>query len=470
MEAVTLVGIWSRKSAEATLKDGAYKKTKLKRNLGAVDLTALGIGAIIGTGIFVLTGVAAARYAGPAVVLSFIVSGIASGLAALSYAELASMVPVAGSAYTYSYVALGEIIAWIIGWDLILEYAVSAGAVAIGWSGYFTDLLKAIGIVLPRWATSSPLMGGVINLPAGLITAIITSLLVFSTRESSHANKFIVAIKLLAVLLFIGIGAFHVKPSNWVPFAPNGWSGIMTGSAIVFFAYIGFDAVSTAAEEVRNPQRDLPTGIIASLGISTILYIIVAGLLTGMVSFKRLDTPAPVAFALLEVGVPWGAAAISVGALAGLTSVLLVTIFAQSRIFFAMSRDGLLPHVFSRVHAKFGTPYIITIVTGTVVALIGMVLPIGMVAELANIGTLTAFILVSIGIMILRKTQPNLRRPFKTPLVPFTPILTIVFCAYLIVSLPRVTWIRFVVWLATGFMVYFFYGRHRSIASREGCS
>ncbi|HHY97620.1 MAG TPA: amino acid permease [Firmicutes bacterium] len=461
------MGLWSKKSVETLRRDSAYHKSALKRNLGPTDLTALGIGAIIGTGIFVLTGVAAARYAGPAVLISFMISGTAAGLAALCYAELASMVPVAGSAYTYSYIALGEIIAWVIGWNLILEYAVSAGAVSIGWSGYFVNLLRAAGIHLPRWATASPLSGGVANLPAGIIALAITALLVFSTRESSHANKLIVAIKLAAVLFFIGIGIFHIKPSNWTPFAPYGWSGVMRGSAIVFFAYIGFDAVATAAEEVKRPQRDLPIGLIASLGISTILYILVTVILTGVVNYRRLDTPAPVAFALLQAGVPWGTAIVSVGALTGLTSVLLVTIFAQSRVFFAMPRDGLLPAAFTKIHRKFGTPYMVTIVTGIVVALIGMLLPIGMVAELANIGTLTAFVLVSIGILILRKTQPNLPRPFKTPFMPYTPILTIIFCGYLAANLPRLTWVRFVLWLIIGMFIYFLYGRNHSLAGKK---
>lgn len=430
----------------------------LVRSMGALDLTALGVGAIIGTGIFVLTGLAAANYAGPAVIISFVVSGTAAGLAALCYAELASMVPVAGSAYTYTYSSMGEIVAWLIGWNLILEYLVAAGAVAIGWSSYFNNFLKSIDINLPAAFVSSPFEGGIIDIPAVIIAFLITWIAILGAKNSVKATKFVVFIKLTVIALFIIIGIFQVKPYNWVPFAPYGFFGIMHGAAIIFFAYIGFDAVATAAEEVRNPRRDLPRGIIGSLLISTVLYILVAGILTGILPYKQLNTSSPIASALLSAGIKWASAFVSVGALAGLTSVLLAVVYAQSRIFFAMSRDGLLPPLFSKIHKKYRTPYFNTLLIGIAISLTGAFFPVDLIAQMANIGTLSALAVVSIGVVILRKTRPSLERPFKVPFVPFLPVLSALLSVYLMFNLPVATWVRFVVWITIGLVIYFVYG------------
>lgn len=455
------------KPVEISMKEAnATGKRALARTMSALDLTALGVGAIIGTGIFVLTGVAAANYAGPAVVISFIISGMAAGLAALCYAELASMVPVAGSAYTYTYSSLGEIVAWLVGWNLILEYLVAGGAVAVGWSSYFGDMLKSIGINLPGILTLSPLEGGIINIPAVLITLLMTWIAIRGTRDSAEAAKYIVSIKVAVILLFIIVGLFKINPANWVPFTPFGFTGIIHGAAIVFFAYIGFDAVATAAEEVRNPKKDLPRGIIGSLFISTALYILVAGILTGMLKYTQLNTPSPITAALLAVGVRWASAFISIGALAGLTSVLLAVIFAQSRVFFAMSRDGLLPPVFAKIHRKYKTPYLDTLIVGLAVSFLAAFLPVGLLAEMANIGTLSALTVVSLGVIILRKTRPDIERPFAVPLVPFLPAISVIFCLYLMINLPYVTWIRLVVWIGIGLLVYFMYGiKHSSLGN-----
>jgi basic amino acid/polyamine antiporter, APA family len=440
----------------------------LKKVLGAFELTMLGIGAIIGTGIFVLTGIAAANYSGPALIISFIISGLACTFAGLAYAEFAAMVPVAGSAYTYGYAALGEIWAWIIGWDLILEYTVAVSAVAIGWSGYAVTLLTGAGINLPAALINAPgVKGGAVNLPAMLIIGAITMLLIVGVKESAKFNNIIVGIKVIVVLMFLAIGIFHITPSNWTPFMPYGFSGVVKGAAIVIFAYLGFDAVSTAAEEVKNPQRDLPIGIIASLAICTVLYIAVSAVLTGMVPYLEFkENSAPVAYALAKVGVNWGSALVSVGAICGITSVLLVMTFGQTRIFFAMSRDGLLPKVFGAVHPKYGTPVKSTLLVGTVCALLAGFTPIGVVAELCNIGTLAAFIIVSASIIYMRKRRPDLKRSFRCPWVPFIPLLAIAFNLYLIVVLPTVTHIRFVVWLALGIIVYYFYGRKHSTMNK----
>lgn len=440
----------------------------LKKSLGAFELTMLGVGAIIGTGIFVLTGVAAAKYSGPALILSFIISGLACAFAALCYAEFAAMVPIAGSAYTYGYAALGEIWAWIIGWDLILEYAVAIAAVAIGWSGYIVELLGAAGIHLPKQLINAPgTEGGIINLPAIFIIFCITSLLIIGVEESAKFNNIIVGIKILMVLLFIGLAVGHVKPANWTPFMPYGWSGVFQGASIIFFAYIGFDAVSTAAEEVKNPQKDLPKGIIASLIICTVLYIIVSAILTGVLPYSIYkETAAPVAFALQQLGISWGAALVSVGAVCGITSVLLVMMFGQTRVFFAMSRDGLLPKVFGEVHPKFKTPVKSTLLVGIVTSLLAGFTPIGVVAELTNIGTLAAFIIVAFSIILLRKRRPDLERPFKCPFVPVVPGLAILFCGFLIIKLPHITQIRFVIWFALGIIVYMLYGIKHSVMNK----
>ena len=457
-----------RKKSIKSLLEGTQGEQSLKKALGSFELTMLGIGAIVGSGIFVLTGVAAAKFSGPALVLSFIVAGFACTFAALCYAEFAAMIPVAGSAYTYGYASLGEIWAWTIGWDLILEYAVAIGAVAIGWSGYIVNLLKNIGIFLPESLVNSPLDGGIVNLPAMLIIGVISLLLITGVQESAKFNNIIVAIKLGIILLFIFLAVGHVKPANWHPFMPYGFSGVLQGAAYVFFAYIGFDAVSTAAEEVTNPQKDLPKGIITSLLICTVLYIIVSAILTGVVPYLNyMNTAAPVAFALEQIGINWGSALVSVGAVFGLTSVLLVMMFGQTRIFFAMSRDGLLPEVIGGINKKTKTPVNSTIIVGVATALIAGFLPIGIVSELTNIGTLAAFIIVSLGIIALRKKRPDINRPFKCPLVPITPIISALACLGLICQLQTATKIRFVVWFVLGIIVYFIYGIHHSNMNNE---
>jgi APA family basic amino acid/polyamine antiporter len=430
--------------------------------MGSVELTFLGVGAIIGTGIFVLTGVAAALYAGPAVIISFIVSGFAATLAALCYSEMASMDPVAGSAYSFTYSSMGEIIAWLIGWNLVLEYMVAAGAVAVGWSSYFNDLLLSIGTPLPAALTKSPFEGGIVNLFAVIITGLVIAISVFGTKGSANAIKIIVLLKLLVIGLFIVLGVTRVETTNWVPFTPFGFSGIMHGAAIVFFAYIGFDAVATAAEDVKDPKRDLQRGIIGSLLISTVLYIVVAAILTGMQKYTVLNTPSPISSALIATGIRWAGAFVSVGALAGLTSVLLAVVFAQSRIFFAMSRDGLLPPVFAKIHEKYKTPFFDFLIIGTSVALVSAFFPVEFIAEMANIGTLSAFTVVAIGVIVLRRKKPDLERPFRVPWVPLLPIISAVMSVYLMFNLPLTTWIRFVVWIAIGLVVYFFYGFKRS--------
>ncbi|MFL5653056.1 MAG: amino acid permease [Ktedonobacteraceae bacterium] len=456
------------KPIDLILKQSDEPEHGLKRTLTALSITAMGIGAIVGTGIFVLTGVAAAKYAGPGLILSFIVAGIVSGLAAICYAEFASTVPVAGSAYTYSYATLGELVAWIIGWDLILEYAVGAAAVSIGWSGYVTDFLQsALGITLPKALTISPFSGGIINLPAFLIILLVTTLLIWGTSESSRVNSIIVGIKLLVILFFLVVGFGHINPANWSPFLPFGAGGIFRGAAIIFFAYIGFDQISTSAEEARNPSRDLPFGIIASLLICTVLYILVTATLTGVVSYTQLNVASPVSHALILLGLNAAGSIISIGAICGLTTVLIVLLYGQSRIFFSMSRDGLLPALFSRVHPRFRTPYLSSLIVGIVVALVAGLTPIDVVAELTNIGTLAAFVLVSAGVLILRRTQPNLRRAFRVPWVPVIPILSMIGSFVLIVSLPLVTMVRFIVWLAMGLVIYFLYGRRTSHLQRE---
>ncbi|MBO8127981.1 MAG: amino acid permease [Peptococcaceae bacterium] len=442
--------------------------SRLTRTLGSLDLVALGIGAIIGTGIFVVTGVAAAQYAGPGLVVSFVLAGIAAGLAALVYAELASAIPIAGSAYTYSYAALGEFVAWIVGWNLMLEYMVALGAVAIGWGSYFTDMMRSVGFTLPRALVASPAEGGIVNLPGVLVTFLIAYLVFRGTKQSASVNRVIVFIKLAVILLFIILGIKYVNPANWRPFLPFGPSGIVQGAAIIFFAYIGFDAVATAAEETKKPQRDLPIGIIGSLAISTILYIGVTLVLTGLVPYSQLNTASPVATALLRVGIPFAGLIVSIGALAGISSVLVVMLYAQSRIFFAMARDGLLPPVFARVHPKYKTPYFSILIAGGVVALTAGFLPISIVAQLANIGTLTAFIITAVGVLILRKKRPDLPRPFKTPGTPVTPLVSIAVSLFLILNLPPLTWIRFAVWMAIGLIIYFVYSyRHSKLNVKE---
>ena len=469
MATVQRGSLWRVKPVDLILKETEQPgESTLKRTLGPISITAMGIGAIVGTGIFVLTGVAAAKYAGPGLILSFVLAAIVSGLAALCYSEFASTVPIAGSAYTYSYATLGELVAWIIGWDLILEYAVGAAAVSIGWSGYVTDLIKsAFGITLPKALTISPFSGGIINLPAFLIILLLTLLLIVGTSETSRFNNVIVGIKLAVILFFIVVGFGHVNPANWSPFLPFGPGGIFRGAAIIFFAYIGFDQVSTSAEEARNPAKDLPLGILLSLGVCTLLYIVVTAILTGIVSYTQLNVASPVSHALLLIGLKGSASIISVGAICGLTTVLLVLLYGQSRIFFSMARDGLLPTMFSHVHPRFRTPYLSSLLIGIVVALIAGLTPIDVVAELTNIGTLAAFVLVSAAILIMRRTQPDRPRGFRVPWVPVLPILSMLGSLLLIVSLPLVTIIRFIIWLAIGLLIYFLYSRHHSRLQQE---
>ncbi|MCB2108091.1 MAG: amino acid permease [Rhodobacteraceae bacterium] len=453
---------WLRiKSIEQLLSIEEGKK--LHRQLTAFDLTLLGIGCIIGTGIFVLTGTASANYAGPALVVSFLLAGFACGCAALMYAELASMVPVSGSAYTYTYATMGEAAAWIMGWNLILEYAVSAGAVSAGWSGYFVGILKTGGIELPLSLTAVPANGGIMNLPAILISLFVTFLLVLGTRESARFNAILVAIKLVAIFIFLIIAVPNINTDLWEPFMPYGFSGVSTGAALIFFAYIGFDAVSTAAEETKNPNRDVPIGLIASLLICTVLYIVVSATLTGIASYKDLDNAEPLAFALRGIGYNWGSALVATGALAGITTVLLVLIYGQTRIFYAMARDGMLPQGLVKLHPRYKTPHVITIITGIVCAGFAGFMPINEIAELSNIGTLFAFVMVSIGVLIMRSAKPDLHRPFRCPAVWVVGILAVLSCGYLMISLPTLTWERFFIWSVIGILVYAFYGYRKSL-------
>ena len=457
------------KSIEQLVGDAEHGGKGLKRTLTGLDLTLLGIGAIIGTGIFVLTGTAAANQAGPAIVLAYVAAGLACGFAALCYAEFAAMIPIAGSAYTYAYATLGEIFAWMIGWDLILEYAVGSMTVAVGWSGYFQRILAGFGITLPAWMAAAPATaeGALVNLPAMIIVAVITALLVVGVRESARFNAVIVAIKLVAIVFFIVVGVTYVQPANWSPFMPYGPQGIAAAAAVVFFAYIGFDAVSTTAEEAKNPARDLPIGIIASLVICTALYLAVAGILSGIIPVVQYkDDPqflnAPVGYALAVIDKDWAAGLVSAGAVAGITSVLLVMLMSQPRIFFSMSRDRLLPEGVSKVHPRFRTPYITTIITGAVVAIVAGLTPINVLGEMTSIGTLFAFVIVCAAVLILRSKRPDARRPFKVPFGPVFPILGVVSCLYLMVNLTVMTWVRFLVWLDLGMIIYWFYGRTHS--------
>ena len=457
------------KPIEQILADADHPTHRLKKTLTAWDLTCLGIGAIIGTGIFVLIGTAIVGDAhrpgaGPGIVLSFVMSGLTCALAALCYAEMSAMIPVAGSAYTFSYATLGELLAWLTGWNLILEYGVACVAVAIGWSGYFNNLLMLAGLELPHWATHPPggADGGIANIPAAIIVLLVTIILVVGIKESARATGIVVVIKLAVILFFIGIGSTSVNPENWSPFMPQGMAGVGAAAAIVFFAYIGFDAVTTAAEEAKNPTRDVPLGIIASLGVCTLLYISVAAVLTGLTPVSQIDIHAPVAEALRLAGFKWGAAVIAIGAVAGITSVLVVMMLGQIRVFFAMSRDRLLGPSLSTVHPRFGTPHRATILTGLAIATLAAFIPIGEAADMTNIGTFFAFVLVCIGVIILRYTKPDHPRPFRLPLMPLVPILGTMACLGLMWQLPQLTWIRFAVWTAVGIAVYVGYGYKHS--------
>ena len=457
--------LFRRKSIDEL--QAAAAASGMLKNLAAVDLLMLGIGAVIGTGIFVLTGVAAAKYAGPAVPLSFILSGLTCALAGLAYAEFASIVPASGSAYTYAYASLGEFIAFIVGWNLILEYTVTSSAVAVGWSGYVVGLFASAGLVLPHELVVAPAEGGIFNLPAVLITLFLSFLLVRGTKESVKLNRILVFVKLAAIFLFLVLAAPHVDATNWEPFLPFGYSGVVSGAAIVFFAYIGFDAVATTAEECRNAARDLPVGIIGSLFICTLLYAVVAAVLTGVVPYSMLDTAEPVAFALRHIGYNVGSAIVAVGAICGITTVLLVLLYGQSRIFFAMSRDGMVPANVCKIHRRFHTPYRVTILGAIFVSVIAGVFPIGMIAEMANIGTLSAFLIASIGVMVLRKTEPHLKRNFKCPAVWLIAPLAVLSCGYLMANLPLATWHRFGFWILFGLCVYFGYSRAHSVIGRR---
>lgn len=477
-------------------------ETHLKRSLGPVDLISLGIGAIIGTGIFAVIGTAAAGGpshlgAGPGVMLSFIITAVACGFCALSYAEFAALVPISGSAYTYSYATLGEIVAWIIGWDLIIEYAVGNVAVAIAWAAYFHQLFEGLGIHIPAWlsvdyrsahqaAEAVTAAGGTVSPDLGLpyeawlhhptilgipliynflavaIVAAVTWILVIGIKESARANNIMVALKVVILFFFIAVGAFYVKPENWSPFMPNGLAGVWTGASLIFFAFIGFDAISTAAEECRNPGKDMPIGIIGSLIVCTLFYIATAAVLTGIEPWNKLGVADPLAAVFARLGLNWAAGIVSLGAVISMTAVLLVFQLGQPRIFFSMSRDGLLPKYFARVHPKYQTPHITTIWTGVVVAAFAAIANINEIVELTNIGTLFAFVLVNIGIIILRRTDPDRPRVFKTPLVPWVPLLGIGMCVYLMLGLPTITWIRFGVWLLVGLVLYFTYGFWKS--------
>ena len=457
--------LFRRKSIDEL--QAAAAASGMLKNLAAIDLLMLGIGAVIGTGIFVLTGVAAAKYAGPAVPFSFILSGLTCALAGLAYAEFASIVPASGSAYTYAYASLGEFIAFIVGWNLILEYTVTSSAVAVGWSGYVVGLFASAGLILPHELVVSPADGGIFNLPAVLITLFLSFLLVRGTKESVKLNRILVFVKLGAIFLFLVLAAPHVDATNWEPFLPFGYSGVVSGAAIVFFAYIGFDAVATTAEECRNAARDLPIGIIGSLFICTLLYAVVAAVLTGIVPYGMLDTAEPVAFALRHIGYNVGSAIVAVGAICGITTVLLVILYGQSRIFFAMSRDGMVPANVCKIHRRFHTPYRVTILGAIFVSVIAGVFPIGMIAEMANIGTLSAFLIASIGVLVLRKTEPDLKRNFKCPAVWLIAPLAVLSCGYLMANLPLATWHRFGFWLLFGLCVYFGYSRAHSVIGRR---
>jgi APA family basic amino acid/polyamine antiporter len=464
------MGLFSKKSF-ADLRAEA-DRGQLRRSLGPWNLTALGIGSIIGTGIFVFTGVAASQNAGPALVLSMIISAVGCAFSGLCYAEFAAMVPVAGSAYTYAYATMGEFIAWIIGWDLILEYALSVATVAVGWSGYFVSLARDLGLAIPP-SLAAPPPEGLFNLPAAVIVLVVAALLVIGIKQSADTNTLLVAIKATVLVVFVVAGASYVRRANLTPFIPPnagpfgqfGWSGVLRGAGVMFFAYIGFDAVSTAAQEARNPARDMPIGILGSLAICTVIYIMVATVLLGIVPYQQLNVADPLAVGIDATGLRWLSPIIKVAALFGLFSTMLVQLLGQTRIFYSMSRDGLLPPIFAVVHSRFRTPHVSTVMTGVVISLMAGLTPITVLGQLVSIGTLLAFVLVSIGVIILRKTAPDAPRPFRTPWVPVVPIAGALVCLAQMVGLPLATWERLLIWLAIGLVVYFSYSWRSSLLS-----
>lgn len=459
------MNIFRTKSIDLLLQE--TKRHSLVKSLGALDILLIGIGVIIGTGIFVLTGVAAAKYAGPALMLSFVLAGLTVAFVSLAYSELASMVPIAGSAYTYTYTAVGEFFAWLVGWGLILEYTVGASAVAGGWSAYFTGILKSAGINLPKALTAVPADGGIVNLPAIIITIFLTLLLVRGVKESAKLNKILVAVKLGAIFIFLFLAGPKVDTTNWTPFLPYGWAGVSAGAAVIFFAYLGIDSIATAAEEAKNPTRDMPIGILGSLAVCTVLYIGVTAVMTGTTPYTQLDNAEPVTFVLRNLGYNFGSALVGTGAIAGLTTVLMVMMYAQSRAFFAMSRDGLIPSKLCKIHPKFGTPYRLSIIVGCAVSIMSGFTPIHVVAEMCSIGTLFAFFMAIIGVMILRKTKPNLERPFKCPGLFVIAPLGLLFSAFVMSNLPGQTWINFAIWMTIGLLVYFGYGNKHSALNKS---
>jgi APA family basic amino acid/polyamine antiporter len=477
------MSLFVRKDLQALLAEAGAGT--LRRELGPVALVTLGIGAVIGAGIFVYTGIVASQNAGPALTLSMVLAGIACAFAGICYAELASMIPVAGSAYTYAYATMGELIAWIIGWDLILEYSLSSSSVAVGWSGYAVILLGELGITVPPHLTGAPGTSVLLpdgssvvawfNLPAVVVCLAITALLVIGIRESARVNTTIVIIKVAVLALFVIVGAQYVNTANLHPFIPPntgefgsfGWSGILRGAGIIFFAYIGFDAVSTASQEAKNPGRDIPIGILVSLAICTVIYIAVGLVMTGLVPYTKLNVPSPIAVAIQATGLKWIAPIVNIGAICGLSSVILVNLLAQSRIFYSMSRDGLLPPAFAKLHPRFRTPHVTTAIVGILVAIAAGLFPIAVLGQLVSMGTLLAFAIVCTGVLILRRIEPDTPRPFKTPGMPWVPILGTLICFYLMSGLPLPTWIRLFIWLAIGLAIYFTYGRFRAATVRN---